>query len=297
MKKSPLKRFFKEFTIFDAVVTAILLFVLFITLYPVLYVFSISFSSVAAVNSGNITFYPRGFNLEAYKSILSSPKIPQAYMNSILYTSVGTVFSILFTVVTAYPLSKQNLVFRKQIMLFIIITMFFSGGLIPIYLLIRSLGLLDSMWALVLPGFISTFDLLVMKSFFEGVPEEMYEVAHIDGASEIRILFSIYIPISTAAIATIGLLYMMANWNAFLAPSIYFVTPTKYPLQVILREMLLQDRFDGGTNSTNLDVIRLASTQGMKNATIVLTILPMMMIYPFLQKYFAKGIMLGAVKG
>lgn len=287
------KKRFIRFSAFDVFVTLMLIVVLVAMIYPVLYVISISFSSTKYILANEITFYPRGFNLQAYGMILKTPKIPRAYMNSITYTAVGVLFSIFFTITTAYSLSKKSLIFRKQFMLLIIITMFFGGGMIPTYLLVKQLGLLDSMWSLVIPNLVWTFDLIVLKSFFESLPDELYEAAVIDGASEFRILSTIYVPLSKAALASIGLFYIMGNWNSYLIPSIYINSIEKYPLQVVLREMLIQD-----TAKASSDIMEYAkmTPQALKNATIFITILPIMIIYPFLQKYFAKGMMIGSIK-
>ncbi len=280
-------------TLFDFVNFIILLAVLFITLYPLWYVLCISLSSTEMINSGTVTFYPKGINLDAYKQIFTTSKVPRAYFNSVLYTAVGTVCCLAMTVVFAYPLSRKNFVLRRPLTLFITITLYFTGGLIPTFLVVQGTGLLDSMWSLIIPNIIWTFDAILMRNFFEGVPAELHEAAIVDGANEFKILYKIYIPLSTSAIATIALFYAMGQWNSYLLPSIYITTYEKLPLPVILRDMLMDD--------TSANPQSLAGTQitpeALKNATVFISILPFLALYPYLQKYFVKGLTMGAVKG
>ena len=280
-------------TLFDFVNFIILLAVLFITLYPLWYVLCISLSSTEMINSGTVTFYPKGINLDAYKQIFTTSKVPRAYFNSVLYTAVGTVCCLAMTVVFAYPLSRKNFVLRRPLTLFITITLYFTGGLIPTFLVVQGTGLLDSMWSLIIPNIIWTFDAILMRNFFEGVPAELHEAALVDGAHEFKILYKIYIPLSTSAIATIALFYAMGQWNSYLLPSIYITTYEKLPLPVILRDMLMDD--------TSANPQSLAGTQitpeALKNATVFISILPFLALYPYLQKYFVKGLTMGAVKG
>lgn len=280
-------------TLFDFVNFIILLAVLFITLYPLWYVLCISLSSTEMINSGTVTFYPKGINLDAYKQIFTTSKVPRAYFNSVLYTAVGTVCCLAMTVVFAYPLSRKNFVLRRPLTLFITITLYFTGGLIPTFLVVQGTGLLDSMWSLIIPNIIWTFDAILMRNFFEGVPAELHEAAIVDGANEFKILYKIYIPLSTSAIATIALFYAMGQWNSYLLPSIYITTYEKLPLPVILRDMLMDD--------TSANPQSLAGTQitpeALKNATVFISILPFLVLYPYLQKYFVKGLTMGAVKG
>ncbi len=293
-----------RYTLFDYINIVLMLFVLFITLYPVWYVFCISASSSEAINQGLVSFLPMkfseaagkivpGFSLDAYGKILSTPKIPRAYLNTIVYTAIGVVCELFMTILFAYPLSRKTFMFRKPIMKLVTITMFFSGGLIPTYLVVSSLKLLDSVWGLVIPNLIWTFDLIIIKNFFEGIPYELYEAAIVDGASEFRILFSIYVPLAKPAIASIALFFIIGNWNSYLIPSIYFTTAEKYPLQVVLRDMLMNDT----TKVSDIMEDAKFTPEALKNATIFVSILPMLVVYPWLQKYFIKGLTVGAVKG
>ncbi len=282
-----------KLTLFDYINYLIMAFLVFITLYPVWYVFCISLSSTAAINSGTVNFWPKGINLDAYFQILKTPRIPRAYWNSILYTTVGTACTVAMTTLFAYPLSRKRFVFRKPLMVMVVITMFFSGGMIPSFLLVKSLGMLDSMWSLVIPGLIVTFDLIVMKNFFEGIPGEIYEAAIVDGASEFTIFLRIFTPLAKPAIASITLFIIMSKWNAYLIPSIYLTTAEKLPLQVILKDMLLDMT---SQNNNNIEESKF-TPEALKNATIFISVLPFLIVYPFLQKYFVKGLTVGAVKG
>ena len=283
----------QKFGVFDAINYLVMAIAAFITLYPVWYVLCVSLSSTAAINSGVISFWPKEINIDAYLQILKTPKIPRAYLNAIVYTFIGTVTCLITTVVYAYPLSRKNFIFRKPLMIMVTITMFFGGGMIPSYLLIQSLGLLDSMWSIILPHLIVPFDLIVIKNFFEGVPNEMYEAAVVDGASEFRIFSQIYVPLAKPAIASVALFFAMQQWNGYLLPSIYISTPEKQPLQVVLRDMLVDMT---SQNSNSVEETKF-TPEALKNATIFISVAPFLIVYPYLQKYFVKGLTVGAVKG
>lgn len=284
----------KKLSVFSVINTIIMLCIATITIYPILYITSVSFSDTSAVLQGQVTLFPKGFNLEAYAQVLNDERIPRAYLNTIFYTTLGTTINLLFTAIAAYPLSRKTFFGRKFFMLAIILTMFLNPGIIPNYLLVQGLGLTDSVWALVLPNAIWTFELIILKSFYENMSEGLREAAVVDGASEYRILFQIMIPLSKPALASIGLFYFMGHWNSFFIPLIYLNDPKMYPLQVVLRDMLIFA--DTGNNPGLVDASALAP-QAMKNATIVLSMIPVLLIYPFAQKYFAKGVMLGSEKG
>ncbi|MDF2669982.1 MAG: binding-protein-dependent transport system inner rane component [Paenibacillus sp.] len=264
-----------------------------LTVYPVVYIVAISFSDTASIVQNKVFLWPKGFNMEAYKQILETPRIPRAYLNTIVYTSVGTGINLLMTAVAAYPLSRPNFVGRKGFIIAIVLTMFLSGGIIPTYLIVQKLQLIDTMWALVLPNAIWTLELLILKSFYESLSSSLRESAVVDGASEYRILFQITIPLSKPALASIGLFYFMGHWNSFFIPMIYLNDANLYPLQVVLREMLFYDT----VRETGLIEQATLTPQSLKNATIFISMVPVLMIYPFAQKYFAKGIMLGSEKG
>lgn len=289
------KRFsLRNISLFQVVNTLILLSLAVVTVYPVIYITAVSLSATSEVVQGNVTLFPKGFNLEAYAQVLTDHRVPRAYLNTLMYTALGTAINLLLTAIAAYPLARRDMFGRNFFLLAIILTMFLNPGIIPNYLIVSELGLIDSVWALVLPNAIWTFELLILKSFYENMSESLREAAVVDGASEYRILFQIVIPLSKPALASIGLFYFMGHWNSFFIPMIYLNDANMYPLQVVLRDMLIFS--EGGNNASLVDSSALAP-QAMKNATIVLSMIPVLLIYPFAQKYFAKGVMLGSEKG
>ncbi len=283
----------KKITLFDILNGFFLILISAIMLYPVVYIVSISFSDTIHIVQNKVTFYPRSFNVDAYKMILADPRIPRAYLNTVFYTAVGTTVNLFMTAIAAYPLSKKGLFGRKFFLTAIVVTMFFNGGMIPSYIIVQKLGLIDTFWALVIPNAIWTMELLILKSFYESISPSLYEAAFIDGASEYRILFSIIIPTSKAALASIALFYFMGHWNSFFLPLIYLNDSKKFPLQIVLRDMLI---FDTAKESNLIEQAKM-TPEAMKNATIFLSMVPVLVVYPFAQKYFAKGVMLGSVKG
>ena len=283
----------KKITVFGLVNGLFLLLVAIACIYPILYILAVSLSDTAAVVQGKVTLYPIGFNLDAYSSVLNDIRIPRAYLNSIYYTVLGVFINLLMTAIGAYPLSRPDFFGRKVWMILIVMTMFLNPGIIPNYLIVQELGMIDTVWALVIPNAIWTMELIILKSFYEGISPQVRESALIDGASEYQILFKIVIPLSKPALATIALFYFMGHWNSFFLPMIYLNDSTMYPLQVVLRDMLI---FSDGNGSSLVDAAALAP-QAMKNATIILSMIPVLIMYPFAQKYFAKGIMLGSEKG
>lgn len=268
-----------------------------ITVYPFWYVLCGSFSDPGKLIAfKGLLVKPVGFSLDGYISVMKNQEIFTGYKNTLIYILVGTTLSVLATALLAYPLSRKNLRYKKQIMLFIVITMFFNGGLIPTYLVVRSLHMLDTIWAMVIPGLVGTYNMVVLRTAFEGVPESLIESAKIDGATEIKILFSIIIPLSKAAIAVMVLFYGVAKWNSWFNAMIYLQDRSNYPLQLILREILIESAnsdmlIDTGTGS------KASLEQVVKYATVIVSTVPILAVYPFLQKYFVKGVMVGAVKG
>ena len=282
-----------RYTLFTLINGLLLIGVAIATLYPVWYILVVSLSDTAFVVQGKVFLWPKGLNLDAYREVLEDNKIPRAYLNTIFYTTLGTTINLLMTAVAAYPLSQKDFFGRKWFMLLIILTMFLNPGIIPNYLLVKNLGMIDTFWALVIPNAIWTFELIILKSFYESMSTSIREAARIDGASEFRILFRIVIPLAKPALASIGLFYFMGHWNSYFLPMIYLNDTLKYPLQVVLRDMLI---LNDGNRANLVDAAALAP-QALKNATIVLSMIPVLMIYPFAQRYFAKGVMLGAEKG
>ena len=279
---------------FKVLNTILMLFILFITLYPFLYLVAQSFSSDAAVSAGRVKLIPVDFNIDTYKYILKDGKFFRYYANTILYSILGTAISVVATALLAYPLSKPRLKLNKYITPFVVFTMYFAGGTIPNYIVITQfLGLKDSVWAIVLPGAISTFNLLVMKSFFASLPEELEEAAAIDGMDTYQIFLKIIIPLSKPIIATMCLFYLVGMWNEWFGPMLYLDSKDKWPIALYVRQLV-----EGANNTEIGSSAEASSVQAtIKSATMVLTSIPIILVYPFVQKYFIKGIMIGSVKG
>ncbi|NSW90020.1 MAG: carbohydrate ABC transporter permease [Firmicutes bacterium] len=277
--------------------TLLLLFVIFVTVYPFIYMVAVSFSKNIYVLRNEITFYPKGFNLDVYKKVFEDKRIFTAYKNTIIYVVLGTAIALFVTTTAAYALSKKNRCpFAKVINGMVIVIMFFNGGMIPTYLAINWLKIYNTIWAVVLPGALSAWNLIIMRSFFSTFPTEIEESGQIDGLNDLGILWFLVIPTSSAVIATIGLFYAVGLWNAFFGPFIYLRDHTKYPLQVILRQIVLKGEaidaemiVSGGKN--------IIAEDSIKYATIIVSILPIILVYPYLQKYFVKGVMIGSIKG
>ena len=283
-------------TVFDLLNTLLLIVASIAFLYPLWFVVISSLSSAPAIASGSVTIWPIGFNLDAYNRVFQDDQIWQAYGNTMIYVVAGTIINLILTTLGAYPLSRKDLRGRNAVMLFIVFTMFFSGGLIPDYLNVRDLGLFNTRWAILLPSAISAYNLIVMRTFFQStIPDGLIESAKMEGATEYRILWSIVLPLSMPVVAVMTLFYAVAHWNSWFPAMIYLQDRTLYPLQLILREILISSQTNdmlGGVGSG--DVAQISET--IKYATIVIATLPIVVIYPFLQKYFAKGVMLGGIK-
>lgn len=284
----------KSYRIFQAVNTILMIAVVFITLYPFVYLVAQSFSSDAAVSSGRVTFLPIDFSLETYKYILRDNSFFKFYGNTIFYSILGTLISVAGTAVLAYPLSKKKLRMNKFFIPFVVFTMYFSGGMIPNYILVTQwLGLGDSVWSVVLPGAISTFNLLLMKSSFENLPAELEEAAAIDGMGTYGIFLKIILPLSKPILATMTLFYLVGMWNEWFGPFLYLDTRNKWPIALWVRQLV------EGANQVDVSSTAEASSvqATLKSATMVLTSLPIICVYPFVQRYFVQGMTLGAVKG
>jgi len=280
---------------FDASNAAILVLLSFLTLYPFLYVVFASVSNPTEfIQHRGMLLWPKGFTLDAYNMVFKNPNILRSYANTLIYVVVGTSINIFLTALGAYGLSRNNVMWKNFIMMFIVMTMFFDGGLIPRYLLVRNLGMVDTMWALIIPGAISTWNLIVMRTAFQGVPVALEESARIDGANDWTILFRVVIPLSLPVIAVMVLFYGVAHWNAWFSAMIYLRSRDLFPLQLILREILVLN----DTSNMMVDVVgdRMPIGETIKYATIVVATVPILLLYPFLQKYFVKGVMIGAIK-
>jgi putative aldouronate transport system permease protein len=265
------------------------------TLFPFLNVIATSFSSNRAVSAGLVSFYPIEFQLDAYKMVFKEGSIFQSMRNSIYITVVGTFINMIMTMFAAYPLSKPRLRGRKTLLFLIAFTMWFSGGLIPHYLLIKQLKLIDTFWALMIPGAISTYNMILLKTFFQSIPSSLEESAQIDGCNDIVILFKIILPLALPALATIALFYAVGHWNTFFNALIYINKSTMYPLQVKLRQIITLNRVEDFNNVVEDQVHIVQET--IKAASIVISTVPIIIVYPFLQKYFVKGVMIGSIKG
>ena len=269
------------------------------TLLPFLYVLSKSLSSEAAVVSGRVMFWPVGLQLGTYQYVLDQPEFLNSLGVSVFVTVVGTVFAMLLTASVAYPLSKPEMVGRKPLLLMFIFIMLFNGGIIPNYVLFKTLGLINKVWALILPGMLSVFNVLLIKTFYEQLPESVEESARIDGATNLRTLFSIIIPMSTPVIATVGLFYAVGYWNNYFSGVLYITNPQLKPLQQYLYDLVTSTMTnpDPGTVQLDMDRYMNVTPDSIRSSTIMLATLPILMVYPFLQRYFVKGINIGSVKG
>ncbi len=286
--------------VFDVVIHIVMVIVLLMTMYPVLYVLASSLSSVGANDRGAVSIFPVEFTLEAYKMIFMGGQVPGAFKNSVVYTVVGTVINLFFTGTYAYALSRKKLQFRGFYTLIALIPMWFSGGLIPSFILVsRSLKLYNTMWALILPGCISITNMIILRTFFQNIPEELEESAYLDGANDIVIFYKIVLPLSKAAIYTIGLYYAVAHWNGWFSAMIYLKDSNKMPLQIILRNVVLLSRNleELARQGDRSDSLGFTNILAVKYATLIVSIIPMLVIYPFIQKHFVKGVMIGSLKG
>lgn len=270
-----------------------------VTLYPFLYVISISFSSVDAIDKQKVALWPVGFTLSGYKMVLQYRELWVSFYNTLWYTVIGTLLNIVATCLAAFPLSRQQFFLRRKLNFFIAFTMYFSGGLIPVYMLITSLGLYNTRWVMVLPVLVITFNVMICRSAFEGIPNEIFESASIDGANEMTMLYRLAIPIIKPTLAVLTLYYAVFHWNNFFSALLYLGKQDMQPLQMFLRRVLIMASPEvmqkmGGTMTTGALAV---STLQVRYVSIVVSILPIVTIYPFIQRYFVKGITLGAVKG
>lgn len=285
--------------IFDSANYMILSILVFITLYPLYYIFVASLSSPAAIaRHGVIMFWPEDVTFKYYKAVFENQMILIGYRNTLFIVTVGTTINMIMTIFAAYALSRKWLMGRQALMFIIVVTMFFGGGLIPSFLLVKSLGLYNTIWALIIPGAVSSWNVVMMRTYFQGIPASLEESAKIDGANDFHILFSIILPVSTPILAVMVLFYAVGHWNAWFGASIYLKTKELYPLQLVLRSILINNslREMGNTGMTGGANARELS-KGLKYATVVVSTLPILFVYPFVQKYFIKGIMIGSLKG
>lgn len=269
-----------------------------LVLYPLLFVVSASFSNPQYVISGEMWLWPKEFTVDAYEKVFKNKEIINGFINTLKYTVVGTALNVVMTILAAYPLSRKDLKGRNFLMAFIVFTMFFSGGLIPTYLLIRDLNMLNTFWVMIIPNAVAVWNIIIMRTFFQGIPAELEESAKIDGSGNFRILWSIVLPLSFPVIAVMVLFYSVGHWNSYFQALIYLQDEDKFPLQLILRQILIQGQTDDMIKGTSESFLaQQLSVEGLKYAVLIVANLPMLMLYPFLQKYFVKGVMIGSLKG
>ncbi|WP_169081732.1 carbohydrate ABC transporter permease [Paenibacillus sp. PL91] len=281
----------------DAIIYTVLGLFALVTLFPLYYVVIVSVTPyIEVMKNGGFVVWPEHFTFQAYKEIFGSPRIPQALKITVFITVVGTALNLAVTTLLAYPLSKKSVPGRQFILMALVFTMIFSGGIIPLYIVVRSLGLYDSVWALIIPGMVSTFNLLIVKTYFENLPPEVEEAAKVDGCGDISTLFRIVLPLSAPIMATIGLFYGVTHWNEYFKGIFYISDKTLMPMQVVLRSMIQAPNVSTelSVNSLILDTL---PPETIKMAVVIVATLPIVIVYPFLQKYFVKGALLGSVKG
>ena len=268
-------------------------------LYPLIFVVSSSFSSPWAVSTGRVFLWPVDFSLEGYKAVFSNQMIGIGYMNTVIYTLFGTMINVSMTMIAAYPLACARLPFKKLLMFMFTFTMLFSGGMIPNFILIRNLGMINTRWAMIIPGAIGIYNMIITRTFImNSIPGELQEAAEIDGASDIQYFLHCVLPLSKAVIAVITLFYSVGHWNSYFNAFLYLTERNLIPLQIVLRDILISHTIDP---SVMIDETLMAARLGMADllryALIIVSSLPVMMIYPFIQKYFIQGVMIGSLKG
>jgi putative aldouronate transport system permease protein len=285
--------------LFDLLNAAMLGIILLIILYPLYFVLIASVSDSMLVLQGKVWFWPKGLSFNVYYRVFQNQDILTGYRNVIAYTLIGTLVNLALTIMGAYPLSRRDFTGRNAILLILTFTMFFSGGIIPTYMIVRNLGLVNSFWALILPGAVSVWNLIIMRTFFQNtIPNDLQESAFMDGCSNFRLLWSIVLPLSMPVIAVVTLYYAVGHWNSYFQALIYLSDRSKYPLQMFLRELLIQNQMQNMMETDSETMAQQAMiAEGLKYAVIVVSSLPILCLYPFLQRYFAKGVMIGAVKG
>lgn len=286
--------------IYLSIVTIIMAVIVILVLYPLLYVIGCSFSSPTAIMQGKVFLYPVDFSLLGYSTVFQTASVWRGYLNSFIYTGVGTVLSVLVIMLGAFPLTRKEFPARRFLTVMFTITMFIGGGLIPQYLLIKGLGLKNSMWAIILPTLFNAWSIMIARTFITGsLPQDLFDAAAVDGCGYIRYFFSMVLPLSKALIAVLALSYATGMWNSYFSALIYIDDAGKYPLQIVLRNILLQNQID--FTQMKLDVHDMMERQYLsellKYSLIVVSSLPLLCFYPLIQKHFVKGVMIGSIKG
>jgi putative aldouronate transport system permease protein len=286
----------KIFTIVNSIFLTVVMIVI---LYPLIYILSASFSSPSAVIAGKVWLLPVDPTLKGYEAVFENKQIWSGFFNSFYYTIIGTLFNVALTILAAYALSRKDLHGRNFVMIMMVFTMLFHAGLIPTYLVVRDLGLLDSRWAMILPSAIAVWNVIIARTFFQvTIPDELLEAAQMDGCSDFKFFFKIVFPLSAPIIAVLTLFYAVGHWNQYFQALIYLRDPDLFPLQIVLRQILIQNQVDP---SMMIDVKSVAERDGLsqllKFSLIVIASVPVLIIYPFVQKHFVKGVMIGSLKG
>jgi len=286
---------------FNIVNYTILTVILLIVAYPLIYIVSASFSSTAAVMANRVWLWPVEPSLKGYEAVFNNKDILTGFGNSIFYTLAGTFVNLVVTLAAAYPLSRRDLRPRNFIMLVFSFTMFFAGGMIPSYLLVSNLGMLNTRWSVILPGALNVYNMIIARQFFaSNIPTELLEASQLDGCSDFQFILRVVVPLSGAIVAVLGLFFAVGHWNAYFSALLYIGDRKKYPLQVFLREILIQNTIDASmTGSVSLEdeVVKQGLEDLLKYSLIIVASVPVLIIYPFVQKYFVKGVMIGSIKG
>jgi multiple sugar transport system permease protein/putative aldouronate transport system permease protein len=285
--------------LFSVVNYVILTLFLLVVAYPLIYIVSASFSSAKAVTSGQVWLWPVDFTLDGYRAIFQHPLLVRSFVNSLFYTAAGTTVSVVLTVLAAYPLSRKDLYGRGVIMFLFLFTLLFSGGLIPTYLVVKELGMLNTRWAMIIPSALSVYNMIITRTYFQtAIPDELLEAAKLDGASDIRFVRDVVIPLSGPIVAVNALFYAVGQWNQFFAALIYLTDQDLWPLQLVLREILVQNNVDAQMVTNVEDMVRRQNLRELlKYSLIVVASLPLLIAYPFVQKHFVKGALIGSLKG
>jgi putative aldouronate transport system permease protein len=286
--------------IFNTVIYTVLTIIVLATLYPLIYVVSASLSDPMSIVKGEIWLLPQNLSLNAYRKVFLNAEIMSGYRNTVIYTVTGTAVNLIFSIMCAYPLSRKDFKGRNMLALFFSFTLFFNGGLIPTYLVYKQmLGLYNNLWVMIIPAAVNVWNMIIMRTYFQTtIPMEMQESASIDGCSNIGILLRIVLPLARPIIAVMVMYYGVAHWNAYFNALIFLKDRWRFPLQMIIRTILIQDDMQTMASSEGESIVeQLLLIEGMRYAVIVVSSVPMLMLYPFIQKYFVKGVMLGAVKG
>ncbi|MEK3888192.1 carbohydrate ABC transporter permease [Bacillus sp. FSL K6-3431] len=290
---------FSEDKVFNIVIYTIAIMIIVIVLYPLIFVVSASLSDPNMILNGEVWLYPKGLTFDAYAQVFQDGRIWNSYKNTVVYTVLGTFINLILTTLLAYPLSRKDLPGRNIFMLIIVFTMFFQGGIIPTYLIVQNLEMIDTIWAMVIPNAIATYNVIVMRTFFQSsIPWELQEAALIDGCGDFKLFLKIILPLSKPIIAVMVLFYAVGHWNSYFDALIYLDRDHLYPLQIILREILIQNQSAMENAVMDFEMVnQVMLAESMKYAVIVIASLPVIVLYPFVQKHFVKGVMIGSIKG